>query len=107
MPVTAVIDPLRTYPGQGLPAAVDGVRYMLIHDLGNSIAWGALTASANDIIQYNAVMTRWTVVFNSKLNIVTQFVLNLHTGRQLHWNGEEWIMSIDNLYGPGHWRLYL
>jgi hypothetical protein len=108
LPVQAVIDPLKTFPGQGLPSPTDGTRYMLIHDLGNTSAWGAsLTASANDIIQYNAMMTQWTVVFNSKLNPQTQFVLNLYTGRQLHWNGEEWIMSIDNYYSPGHWRISL
>lgn len=105
--VNAVIDPLRTYPGQGLPAAADGARYMLVTDVGHSTAWGNLTASANDIIQYNLSLLQWTVVFNSKLNPATQFVLNLYTGRQLQWRGDEWIMSIDNYYGPGHWQLTL
>lgn len=106
-PVNAVIDPLRTYPGQGLPAAADGARYMLVNDVGHSLAWGNLSASANDIIQYSLGQLQWTVVFNSKGNMAPQFVLNLYTGRQLYWRGDEWIMSIDNYYSPGHWHLDL
>jgi hypothetical protein len=107
LPVDAVIDPLKTYPGQILPVPIDGIRYLLISDVGNSAAWGSLRASTNDIIQYSAMMSQWNVVFNSKMLPESQYVLNLHTGRQLSWNGAEWIMSIDNFYAPGYWRISL
>lgn len=105
LPVDAVINPLRTYPGQALPVVADGTRYLLVSDIGNSVAWGNLTASTNDIIQYSA--GQWIVVFPSKTSTANQFVLNLHSGRQLFWQGEEWIMSIDNFYSPGFWRISL
>ena len=106
-PVDAVIDPLKTFPGNGLPSPSDGTRYMLINDIGSSVAWGGITASANDILQYSAMMSQWVITFNSKTIIQPQYVLNLYTGRQLYWNGAEWIMSIDNFYGPGYWRISL
>ena len=106
LPVDAVINPLVTFPGHGLPAVVDGQRYLIQHDIGPSAAWGNITASENDIIQYNTI-GGWTVIFDSCNSLITQYVLNLHTGRQLMWNGKEWIMSIDNYYSPGYWRIFL
>lgn len=104
--VNAVIDPLKTFPSHGLPAVVDGVRYMLINDIGPSQAWGTVTAYTNDIIQYNTTLGAWEVSFSHRTT-EPQFVLNLYTGRQLVWNGQEWVMAIDNVYGPGYWRLAL
>ena len=115
LPVSAVIDPQRTYPYLGispqisngvLPPAANGTRYLLVNNIGtNTIAWGGLSAQTNDIIQYNG--SAWVVVFNSSANVSEQYVQNLHTGRQLRWTGKEWLMSIDTFYGPGLWRLML
>jgi hypothetical protein len=105
--VDAVIDPLRTSPIDGLPTPSDGTRYLLINDIGPSVAWGALTAYTNDIIQYNGTMSQWQVVFDSRSTIAIQYVVNLYTNRQLRWTGKEWLMSIDSLYLPGYWRLAL
>jgi hypothetical protein len=104
-PVDAVIDPLRTAPGLGLPAVTEGTRYLLINDIGPSQAWGNLTAHADDIIEYK--IGRWQVVFDSRTVLLKQYVLNLYTNRQLFWNAREWILSIDTFYGPGYWRLAL
>ena len=106
-PVDAVIDPLRTSPLDGLPTPSDGTRYLLINDVGNSVAWGTLTAYTNDIIQYNGTMSQWQVVFSSRMVVAIQYVVNLYTNRQLRWTGKEWLMSIDSLYLPGYWRLAL
>lgn len=107
LPVDAVIDPMRTNPTHGLPQPVDGTRYLLVSDIGPSITWGPLSAVANDIIQYNATLGLWQVVYNSRTTITRDYVLNRHTNRQLKWSGKEWLMSIDSLYGPGYWRLKL
>jgi hypothetical protein len=105
--VNAVIDPVRTFPGEGLPSLADGQRYLLIEDVGNSVAWGTLSANANDIIQYSASTGMWTVSFASQTVSAAQNVLNIFTSRQLHWNGVMWVISIDGIYQPGYWRLTL
>jgi hypothetical protein len=105
--VNAVIDPMRTFPGQGLPSVVDGQRYLLIEDVGNSMAWGTLSARANDIIQYSVSTGQWSVSFASQTVTAAQNVLNIFTNRQLHWNGIMWVISIDGIYQPGYWRLTL
>ncbi len=104
-PVDAVINPLSTFPGHQLPSPSIGTRYLLIEDIGNSVAWGNINAFTSDIIEYNG--TQWQVSFNSSANPLQQYVLNLYTGRQLLWNGVDWLMSIDTFYGPGFWRLAL
>lgn len=102
-PVNAIIDPLRTWPGNGLPVAVNGQRYLVIHEVGNSQAWGTLHARENDIIQFSNGV--WTVVFAAASTTTVKHVLNLSTTRQLRWTGADWVLSIDGDYGPGHWRL--
>lgn len=105
--VDAVIDPLKTYPGSGLPDAAEGVRYLLLNDIAPSVAWGGVLAHENDIIQY--VSGAWTISFQAIIidAQLDQYVLNNHSGRQLHWTGREWVMAIDAEYGPGFWRLSL
>jgi hypothetical protein len=105
--VNAIINPVLNYPGDGsLPAAVDGQRYLLVHDIGNSVAWGTLSARYGDIIQYNVSLSRWVVSF-SAFGSPPQYVVNLQSGRQLKWTGSEWMLALDGVYGPGYWRLRL
>lgn len=104
-PINGVIDPLKTFPGHGLPAVANGQRYLLINDVGNSAAWGTLTAKTNDIIEYQS--GHWGVVFNSSAVASTQFVLNTMTTKQLRWDNHEWALAIDGSYSPGYWRLLL
>lgn len=103
-PIDAVIDPLRTHPGQGLPAQVVGRRYLIINDIGNSVIWGNLEARANDIIVYT--QQGWAVA-TRPLETEKHHVLNLHTGKQLRWNGKEWLLTVEGRYAPGHWRLFI
>jgi hypothetical protein len=105
--VDAVIDPLRSSPINGLPSPVDGTRYLLVNDIGASAAWGNINASSNDIIAYNGTLHQWQVSFDASNITAINYVLNLHTQRQLRWSGNEWLMSIDSLYFPGYWRLAL
>lgn len=114
-PVDAVIDPLRSGPGAGLPAAVAGTRYLLTEATGswngNAQAWEGtigqpLVAMANDIIEYDG--ERWIVSFasdSSPDNI--QYVTNITTEIQYRWTGATWVKSYQGLYPGGQWRIVL
>jgi hypothetical protein len=116
-PIDAIIDPLTSGPGYGLPAPVIGQRYLLIGSTGNSIntypaeAWqGAfdqpLIASENDIIQWTG--TYWQILFNSVAQSATQqWVTNITTGVQYEWTGEYWIKSYQGVYNGGSWSIVL
>jgi hypothetical protein len=115
-PIDAIINPQVSAPGQGLPVAVTGTRYLLTEGTGsdsntfNPTAWlgtsaQPLVASANDIIEYNGV--RWRVVFASVDETAQQWVTNITTGTQYEWTGAEWIKSYQGVYPPGSWQLVL
>lgn len=115
-PITAVINPLMSGPGAGLPDAVAGQRYLFIEDTGSwdhgsAAAWQGLAgeplvAQANDIVEYDG--ERWHVVFlrDSSPNN-TQYVTNLTSGLQYRWTGETWVKSYQGLYSGGTWSLVL
>jgi hypothetical protein len=115
--IDAVINPLSSGPGQGLPAAVTGQRYLLTEDtgaednVGPATAWvGAngrpLVAQANDIIEYDGA--RWDAVFvASQQPDQVQYVTNLTTGIQYEWTGQMWIKSYQGVYPGGEWSLVL
>ena len=114
-PVDAVINPLASGPGAGLPAAVTGTRYLLTEATGswngNAQSWEGtigqpLVANANDIIEYDG--ERWIVSFasdSSPDNI--QYVTNITTEIQYRWTGATWVKSYQGLYPGGQWRIVL
>jgi len=118
-PVNAVIDPLISGPGSGLPAPAVGQRYLLTQDTGsytnpgttNPDAWAGtsgqpLVARRNDIIIYDG--TRWQIYFDSGSspdNI--QYVTNITTEIQYRWTGTAWVKSYQVLYAGGMWSLTL
>ena len=118
-PITAVIDPLISGPGFGLPAAAVGQRYLFTQATGsynnpgvtNPDAWEGtggqpLVARANDIVEYDG--SRWQISFDSASspdNI--QYVTNLTTELQYRWTGSAWIKSYQGLYPGGTWSLVL
>ena len=114
-PINAVINPLASGPGAGLPNAALGQRYLLTEatgsDNGYAQAWSGtqgqiLIAHSNDIIEYDG--SRWIVVFNSENSTVnTQYVTNLTSELQYEWTGTEWIKSYQGLYPGGTWSLVL
>ena len=117
--INAVIDPLLSGPGNGLPVATIGQRYLLTKDTGswsnpvgdNPILWSGiegqpLVAHANDIVEYDG--TRWQISFDgpsSPDNI--QYVTNITTEIQYRWTGEAWVKSYQGLYPGGSWSLVL
>ena len=115
-PINAVVDPLVSGPGSGLPVAATGQRYLLINDTGSwdagsAAAWQGvagepLVALANDIVEYDG--QRWSVVFmrdSSPNNI--QYVTNLTSELQYKWTGATWVKSYQGLYPGGNWSLVL
>ena len=115
-PITAIIDPLISAPGDGLPTPTTGTRYLLTQatgswsNSGNPLAWlgeqdQPLVAQANDIIEWNG--TRWRVVFVALDESTQQFVTNITTGTQYEWTGEFWKKSYQGVYMGGEWNLVL
>jgi len=118
-PITAVIDPLISGPGFGLPAAAAGQRYLFTQATGNynnpgltnpdaweGVSGQPLVAQANDIVEYDG--SRWQISFDSASspdNI--QYVTNLTTELQYRWTGSAWIKSYQGLYPGGEWSLVL
>ena len=118
-PITAVIDPLISGPGFGLPAAAAGQRYLFTQATGNynnpgltnpdaweGVSGQPLVAQANDIVEYDG--SRWQISFDSASspdNI--QYVTNLTTELQYRWTGTAWIKSYQGLYPGGEWSLVL
>ena len=114
-PVTAVINPLASGPGNGLSPPVFRQRYLLTEDTGSdngyAQAWAGLAgqpliARANDIVEYNG--SRWVISFDSTSspdNI--QYVTNITTSTQYEWTGATWIKSYQGLYPGGAWNLVL
>lgn len=103
-PINAVINPQYVYPGNGLPSAIVGQRYLLTDEIGQSGLW-SVDAVENDIIQYDG--TEWQVVFDSESVSTTQRVFDLDEQEQYEWDGSIWIKSYTGIYNHGYWRLYL
>jgi hypothetical protein len=102
-PVNAVINPLRSFPGEGGIDAVQGRRYLLTEDLATpSAAWGNITAAKGSIIKFD--QNAWIVDFDVATTD-EQYVVNLLTGRQLHWKNGAWGIAINGKYLPGYWHI--
>ena len=114
--MTAIIDPRRTYPGDGdLPAAAAGQRYLLISDddtVGGeriiadndgSNPWGSVGAYENDIIEYNGV--NWFVSFDSSDVAPPLYVVNTEDGQHYRFDGNEWSYTYLGTFNPGYWRI--
>jgi hypothetical protein len=114
-PVSSVINPLASGPGQGLPPATTGQRYLLTEstgsDNGYAVAWAGtsgqiLVAHPNDIIQYDG--NQWIVSFSADSSPVnTQYVTNITTEIQYKWTGFNWVKSYQGLYPGGQWALII
>ena len=122
--INAVINPLKNTPGDGLPAAASGQRYLILEDIGSTIntaggpaGWPDATAtdlqaSKFDIIQYDG--TNWSVSFDASSENVGKgihYVTNTMTGIQYKWTGNEdtaeWVKSYEGEYLTGLWSISL
>ena len=110
--VNAIINPHKSYPGDGtLPIAANGQKYLILDDIGAigasnvTNAWGNLVANKNDIIQYNG--SNWVVHFDSSATEDITYIQNNFTGDQFKWNGTQWMDSYQGKYYPGFWRIVM
>lgn len=105
--VDSIIDPLRRYPGEGLPAVRSGQRYIITADipLGEISPWGDVggQARAGDIIEYTN--GRWQVVFISDLASGIEFTKTLDKQQHLKYANNTWSYTYYSEYGPESWKI--
>ena len=109
-PVDSIINPQVTGPGAGLPAPVNGKRYLIVENMGGSeptTAWGDIVANANDIIEYNGGLGEWEVSFDSQATTTIEYVTNLTTNVQYRFVDQEWVKSYDGYYEAGDFSIVI
>lgn len=102
--VLRIINPDASSPGNGLPPAELGQRYLFAAGTQTGSPWGVI-ANGDDIVEYDGA--EWVVVFDSLQVQQQEWALNQFTGQQFKWTGSEWISSWQGTYNPGYWRLLL
>jgi hypothetical protein len=115
LPINAIIDPVKVQPGNGLPAAAPGQRYLLASGFSageepalppavSTSPWGVnLIAYPNDIIEYNS--NSWNVIFDSQNATGLNYVVNSANNSQYTFDGENWSYTYYGKYPPGYWRI--
>jgi hypothetical protein len=112
-PVDGVINPQLTGPNAGLPGPVNGVRYLIVDNIGSpsesTVAWGNVVAFANDIIEYNAGTGEWFVSFDSTTATHTtlEYVTNLTTNVQYRFVDDTWMKSYEGWYDQGDYSIVI
>jgi hypothetical protein len=111
-PVNSVVNPLISGPNAGLPGPVNGVRYLLVESVGSegspTVAWGALIANANDIVEYDADSASWYVSFDSQVSTTVEYVTNLTTSIQYRYTPDGvWMKSYEGWYAQGDYSIVI
>ena len=109
-PVDGVINPLLVGPNSGLPAPINGVRYLIVEDVGGTsptTAWGTLVARANDIIEYDSSSSEWIVAFDSNNTSTVEYVTNLTNAVQYRFVDQAWMKSVEGFYDAGDFSIVL
>ena len=110
-PIDGVINPMSSAPSYGLPAPINGRRYLIVEDIGAidspTVAWGTLIAHANDIIEYDAETSEWFVAFNASESIAVEYVLNLATNIQYRYINSTWMKSVEGWYDQGDYSIVI
>lgn len=116
LPITAIIDPIRSGPNSGLPAPTTGTRYLILEDIGaagnvdGADAWKSTSgqdfvARANDIVEWDGLA--WNVMFDSTADSSVHYVTNLNTNTQYKWTGSTWVKSVDGEYPALQWTIVI
>lgn len=110
-----IIDPTEVSPGNGLPPAVPGQRYLLTssNSAGEEPAippgvatspWGAsIVAYPNDVIEFNGIT--WIVIFDSRNSTGLNYLVNTSNNTQYTFDGVNWTYTYYGVYAPGYWRI--
>lgn len=114
-PIVTIIDPTEVWPGNGLPLAAAGQRYLLTssNSAGEEPAippnvptspWGQMiVAYPNDVIEFNGIS--WVVSFDSQNSVGLNYLVNNANSSQYRFDGVDWTYTYYGLYGPGYWRI--
>lgn len=104
--VDRIINPKISKPGDTLPAASLGQRYLITSEISNEFPneW-SIDANSGDILEYNG--TNWFVSFDASASENIEWVTNTYTNQQYKWDLTEWISSWQGVYYPAYWRLVL
>lgn len=114
-PINEIIDPKEVWPGNGLPVAVPGQRYLLTSNDSNgeepavppgvpTSPWGVgIVAYPNDVIEFNG--GQWQVVFDSRNSTGKNYLVNNSNGLQYMFDGFDWSYTYYGKYSPGYWRI--
>ena len=110
-PVNGVINPQLIGPNAGLPGPVNGVRYLLVDNIGapdsSTVSWGDLIAFANDIIEFNSNTMSWFVSFDSQSATTVEYVTNLTTNVQYRFVDGTWMKSFEGWYDQGSYSIVI
>jgi hypothetical protein len=110
-PVNGVINPQITGPNAGLPGPVNGVRYLLVDNIGSpgdsTVSWGSVVAFANDIVEFNASTMSWFVSFDSQTSTTVEYVTNLTTNVQYRFVDNVWMKSFEGWYDQGDYSIVI
>lgn len=111
--VDAIINPQNVDYDSVLTTPTQGTRYLLTDNIGSTenvsglSAWGNLIANANDIIEYNAFLASWSVVWDSESQTNLEYVTNNNTNIQYRWTGSAWVKSVEGVYRGGEWSIVI
>lgn len=117
LPIAEIIDPTEVWPGNGLPTALPGQRYLLASAVSageepalppgvNTSPWGNnLVAYPNDIIEFNGIS--WIVSFDSQNATGLNYVVNNSNSSQYTFDSAtgDWAYTYYGTYQPGYWRI--
>ena len=102
----AIIDPQKSYVGNGISNLTAGDRFLLIEDIISGTAAWTFSARANDIIEWTGI--EWILAFDhTQYSNTIVYMTNIYSGIQYKWNGIAWIKSFEGEYGAGLWRVAL
>ncbi len=109
LPIKAIINPKKVWPGNGLEIPSAGHRYLITEEIAPSQAWQNFTANKEDIIEFDG--TKWNILFNSvyqRQQNNVYYLINEFNNKQLKWDKNiGWSYAIDGTYQRGYWRILL
>lgn len=104
--VNGVIDPYDVQPGNGLPLAAAGQRYIVLSEIGDSISFPMTTAAEpNDIVQFDGSV--WNVVFDASVETSEQVVGSVTTQNRYVFQNGEWFDPVRGKFSPGWFKLVI
>ena len=103
--VDAFVDPTNNVPGDqliGIP--FNGMRLLISENIIPSKAWGNLTASPDDIIEFNGAT--WSISFDASTSTSEHNTYNNFSSKYLKYDSTNgWYVIPDGTWGPGFWKL--